>query len=67
MQPIQEYADTQFHFVPSQYVDHGQSPPDREAYQIHVETLRSKSVGSVHVKSTGNLMSPVKGLQSHTL
>ena len=46
-----DYADVQFHFVPTQYNDHGQLPPDREAYQAHLGTLRSKTVGSTHIAS----------------
>ena len=51
-EPSKDYADVQFHFVPTQYNDHGQLPPDREAYQIHLCTLRSKAVGSTHIKTS---------------
>lgn len=49
--PEIDHPDIQYHFLPSQVIDHGRTPPDREAYQVHVGTLRAKSVGHLKIKS----------------
>jgi len=49
--PELDHPDIQFHFLPSQVIDHGRKPPDREAYQVHVGTLRAKSVGFLKIRS----------------
>ena len=49
--PEIDHPDIQYHFLPSQVIDHGRKPPDREAYQVHVGTLRAKSVGHLKIKS----------------
>ena len=45
--------------IESQVIDHGRKPPDREAYQVHVGTLRAKSVGFLKVKSPNPREHPI--------
>jgi len=45
-----DHPDIQFHFLPSQVIDHGRKNPTIEAYQVHVGTLRAKSVGYLKIK-----------------
>ncbi|XP_043933552.1 choline dehydrogenase, mitochondrial [Protopterus annectens] len=45
------HPDIQFHFLPSQVIDHGRVPPKVEAYQVHVGPIRSTSVGTLKLKS----------------
>ncbi|KAG9472064.1 choline dehydrogenase, mitochondrial [Eleutherodactylus coqui] len=46
------HPDIQFHFLPSQVIDHGRVSPNIEAYQVHVGTLRETSVGWIRLRST---------------
>jgi len=50
--PEIDHPDIQFHFLPSQVIDHGRKNPTIEAYQVHVGTLRAKSVGHLKIKSS---------------
>ncbi|XP_072277045.1 choline dehydrogenase, mitochondrial [Pyxicephalus adspersus] len=50
--PGVEHPDVQFHFLPSQVIDHGRVSPKIEAYQVHVGTMRATSVGWLKLRST---------------
>ncbi|XP_053576719.1 choline dehydrogenase, mitochondrial [Bombina bombina] len=50
--PGVEHPDIQFHFLPSQVIDHGRVNPMLEAYQVHVGTMRGTSVGWLKLNST---------------
>ncbi|CAI9549445.1 unnamed protein product [Staurois parvus] len=50
--PGVEHPDIQFHFLPSQVIDHGRVSPKIEAYQVHVGTMRATSVGWLKLRST---------------
>lgn len=45
------HPDIQFHFLPSQVIDHGRKPTQQEAYQVHVGTMRATSVGWLKLRS----------------
>lgn len=45
-----EHPDIMFHFLPSQVIDHGRTPPKLEAYQVHVGPMRATSRGYVMLK-----------------
>merc|ERR1712130_206053 len=45
------HPDIQFHFVPSQVIDHGRQSPTFEAFQAHACTLRAKSKGNLKITS----------------
>ncbi|XP_056380352.1 choline dehydrogenase, mitochondrial isoform X2 [Hyla sarda] len=49
--PGVEHPDIQFHFLPSQVIDHGRVNPKIEAYQVHVGTMRGTSVGFLKLRS----------------
>ncbi|XP_068109766.1 choline dehydrogenase, mitochondrial isoform X3 [Hyperolius riggenbachi] len=49
--PGVEHPDIQFHFLPSQVIDHGRVNPNMEAFQVHVGTMRGTSVGLVKLRS----------------
>ncbi|XP_007500670.2 choline dehydrogenase, mitochondrial isoform X1 [Monodelphis domestica] len=53
------HPDIQFHFLPSQVIDHGRRPTQHEAYQVHVGTMRSLSVGWLKLRSTNPLDHPI--------
>nr|XP_056719453.1 choline dehydrogenase, mitochondrial [Euleptes europaea] len=46
------HPDIQFHFLPSQVIDHGRTASQLEAYQVHIGSMRSTSVGWLKLKST---------------
>ncbi|NWQ68356.1 CHDH protein, partial [Neopipo cinnamomea] len=51
-EPGVPHPDIQFHFLPSQVIDHGRVASTMEAYQVHVGPMRSTSVGWLKLKST---------------
>ncbi|CAD7685086.1 unnamed protein product [Nyctereutes procyonoides] len=53
------HPDIQFHFLPSQVIDHGRVPTQQEAYQVHVGTLRGTSVGWLKLRSANPRDHPV--------
>ncbi|XP_055468205.1 choline dehydrogenase, mitochondrial [Psammomys obesus] len=53
------HPDIQFHFLPSQVIDHGRKPTQQEAYQVHVGTMRATSVGWLKLRSTDPRDHPV--------
>lgn len=46
------HPDIQFHFLPSQVIDHGRTPPQVHAYQCHVGPMRQTSRGYLKLRST---------------
>ena len=57
--PEINHPDIQFHFLPSQVIDHGRTAPQEEAFQVHVGTLRAKSVGNLKLKSNNPRDHPI--------
>ncbi|XP_066051727.1 choline dehydrogenase, mitochondrial [Chamaea fasciata] len=51
-EPGVPHPDIQFHFLPSQVIDHGRVASTMEAYQVHVGPMRSTSVGWLKLKSS---------------
>ncbi|NXL31484.1 CHDH protein, partial [Glaucidium brasilianum] len=51
-EPGVPHPDIQFHFLPSQVIDHGRVASTMEAYQVHVGPMRSTSVGWIKLRST---------------
>jgi len=45
------HPDIQFHFLPSQVIDHGRQAPKVEGFQVHVGPMRATSVGWLKLKS----------------
>ncbi|WP_108124765.1 choline dehydrogenase [Saccharospirillum mangrovi] len=45
------HPDIQFHFLPSQVIDHGRTAPEVHAYQVHVGPMRQTSRGYLKLKS----------------
>ncbi|XP_060059117.1 choline dehydrogenase, mitochondrial isoform X2 [Erinaceus europaeus] len=58
-QPGVPHPDIQFHFLPSQVIDHGRTPTQEEAYQVHVGTMRGTSVGWLQLRSANPQDHPV--------
>uniref|UniRef100_U3B4I5 Choline dehydrogenase, mitochondrial n=1 Tax=Callithrix jacchus TaxID=9483 RepID=U3B4I5_CALJA len=58
-QPGVPHPDIQFHFLPSQVIDHGRVPTQQEAYQVHVGTMRGTSVGWLKLRSANPQDHPV--------
>ncbi|KAF7249657.1 Choline dehydrogenase, mitochondrial [Varanus komodoensis] len=58
-QPGVSHPDIQFHFLPSQVIDHGRVPSQREAYQVHIGPMRSTSIGWLKLKSTDPREHPI--------
>ncbi|CAB1420017.1 unnamed protein product [Pleuronectes platessa] len=56
--PHVTHPDIQFHFLPSQVIDHGRVASKLEAYQVHVGPMRSTSIGCMTLKSTNPLDHP---------
>jgi len=54
-----KHPDIQFHFLPSAVIDHGRVVVDREAYQVHVGTLRATSRGYLTLKSSNPAHHPI--------
>lgn len=46
------HPDIQFHFLPSQVIDHGRVDPQTHAYQCHVGPMRQTSRGYLKLRST---------------
>ncbi|XP_068607537.1 choline dehydrogenase, mitochondrial [Brachionichthys hirsutus] len=57
--PRVTHPDIQFHFLPSQVIDHGRVAPKIEAYQVHVGPMRSPSIGWMKLKSANPLDHPI--------
>ncbi|KAM7412270.1 hypothetical protein PAMA_021970 [Pampus argenteus] len=57
--PHISHPDIQFHFLPSQVIDHGRVASKIEAYQVHVGPMRSTSTGWMKLKSTNPLDHPI--------
>ena len=50
--PGLSHPNIQFHFLPSQVIDHGRQAPFLEAYQVHVGPMRASSVGWLKLASS---------------
>ncbi|XP_029013496.1 choline dehydrogenase, mitochondrial [Betta splendens] len=57
--PHVTHPDIQFHFLPSQVIDHGRVAPKIEAYQVHVGPMRSTSIGWIKLRSANPLDHPL--------
>ncbi|XP_069499728.1 choline dehydrogenase, mitochondrial isoform X2 [Ambystoma mexicanum] len=57
--PGATHPDLQYHFLPSQVIDHGRVQPKLEAYQVHIGTMRGTSVGWLKLKSADPKDHPV--------
>ncbi|XP_038578905.1 choline dehydrogenase, mitochondrial [Micropterus salmoides] len=57
--PHVTHPDIQFHFLPSQVIDHGRVASKLEAYQVHVGPMRSTSIGWIKLKSANPSEHPV--------
>uniref|UniRef100_A0A8C1RA44 Choline dehydrogenase n=1 Tax=Cyprinus carpio TaxID=7962 RepID=A0A8C1RA44_CYPCA len=53
------HPDIQFHFLPSQVIDHGRVKSNIEAFQVHVGPMRSTSVGWLKLKSKDPFDHPI--------
>lgn len=51
--------DIQYHFLPSQVIDHGRQNPQLHAYQAHVGPMRPESRGHLSLKSANPFDHPV--------
>lgn len=54
-----QHPDIQFHFLPSQVIDHGRVTPTEEAYQVHVGPMRPTSVGWLKLRSANPKDHPI--------
>ncbi|KAL6119943.1 chdh [Pungitius sinensis] len=57
--PHVPHPDIQFHFLPTQVIDHGRVASKIEAYQVHVGPMRSTSTGWIKLKSANPLDHPI--------
>jgi len=57
--PGVEHPDIQFHFLPSQVIDHGRQPPYLEAFQVHVGPMRATSTGWLKLASSDPRAAPL--------
>ncbi|XP_057675594.1 choline dehydrogenase, mitochondrial [Corythoichthys intestinalis] len=57
--PQVPHPDIQFHFLPSQVIDHGRVASKIEAYQVHVGPMRSTSVGWMKLQSASPKDHPI--------
>ncbi|KAJ8257518.1 hypothetical protein GJAV_G00186460 [Gymnothorax javanicus] len=53
------HPNLQFHFLPSQVIDHGRVSSKFEAYQVHIGPMRSTSIGWLKLKSTNPQEHPI--------
>lgn len=53
------HPDIQFHFLPSQVIDHGRVDPQVHAYQCHVGPMRQTSRGYLKLKSSNPADHPI--------
>jgi len=53
------HPDLQYHFLPSQVIDHGRVRPELHAYQAHVGPMRPTSIGHLALRSADPLDHPL--------
>lgn len=53
------HPDIQFHFLPSQVIDHGRVAPQVHAYQVHVGPMRQTSRGYLTLRSADPSEHPI--------
>lgn len=58
-EPGVEHPDIQYHFLPSQVIDHGRKDPECHAFQAHVGPMRATSVGYLTLKSKDPHVHPI--------
>ncbi|MFY0665962.1 MAG: choline dehydrogenase [Natronospirillum sp.] len=51
-EPGVRHPDIQYHFLPSQVIDHGRKNPELHAYQAHVGPMRPTSTGFLKLRSS---------------
>ena len=54
-----KHPDIQFHFLPSQVIDHGRTDPQLHAYQCHVGPMRQTSRGYLKLRSADPSEHPI--------
>lgn len=54
-----KFPNIQMHFLPSLVVDHGRSPIDKHAYQLHIGTMRPLSRGTIKLKNSDPFSPPI--------
>ena len=50
-EPGMRHPNLQYHFLPSQVIDHGRKPVECEAFQVHAGTMRETSRGWIRIRS----------------
>ncbi|MCH8551996.1 MAG: choline dehydrogenase [Natronospirillum sp.] len=58
-EPGVKHPDIQYHFLPSQVIDHGRQDPQLHAYQAHVGPMRPESRGCLTLKSADPMVHPI--------
>jgi choline dehydrogenase len=58
-EPGVRHPDIQYHFLPSQVIDHGRKDPEVHAFQAHVGPMRSTSVGYLALKNSNPFEHPI--------
>lgn len=53
------HPDIQYHFLPSQVIDHGRKNPECHAFQAHVGPMRPTSTGNLKLRSADPLEHPI--------
>lgn len=53
------HPNIQYHFLPSAFKDHGRVTVEKEAFQVHVGSMRATSRGYVKIKSTSPYDHPI--------
>lgn len=53
------YPNIQYHFLPSAFKDHGRVTVEKEAFQVHVGSLRATSRGYIKLKSVNPYDHPI--------
>ncbi|MCJ8169546.1 choline dehydrogenase [Atopomonas sediminilitoris] len=54
-----KHPDLQYHFLPSQVIDHGRKNPECHAYQAHVGPMRAESRGYLKLRSANPEQHPL--------
>lgn len=58
-EPGVRHPDIQYHFLPSQVIDHGRKNPELHAYQAHVGPMRPTSTGFLKLRSSNPTEHPL--------
>lgn len=57
-EPGMRHPNLQYHFLPSQVIDHGRQPVECEAFQVHAGTMREESRGWIRIRSSNPQQHP---------